>query len=77
MRVKRGPNTDVYIDFTVVPANLDLVNWRRVLIGVNLVLCEPDTNRNIQMIGVSTGETSHPDVIKGFLVLLQSLYSKW
>ncbi|KAK3091307.1 hypothetical protein FSP39_018805 [Pinctada imbricata] len=72
---EQGPDVNVYIDYTSVPPNLDLVNWRRVLIGLNLVLCEPDTNRDIQLIGVTTSQTSDPEVLHGFLILLQSLYN--
>jgi hypothetical protein len=43
--------------YNLAPSHLNLVSWRRVLTGMNLVLEEPDTNDNIRMIGVSLSQT--------------------
>ena len=39
--------------YDLAPSHLNLVSWRRILIGMKLVLEEPDTNNDIRMIGVS------------------------
>lgn len=48
-----GPGGQVKILFNLAPHNLNLVSWRRILVGLNLVLEEPDTNHDIRLIGVS------------------------
>ena len=48
-----GEDGSVKIMYNLAPSHLNLVSWRRILIGMNLVLEEPDTNNDIRMIGVS------------------------
>lgn len=72
MRVcEKGSDTPVDIDTLSVPPNFDLVNWRRILIGISLSLCEPDTNRDINMIGVSISSKTKLEYLKGFYFIIQ------
>lgn len=48
-----GPGGSVKILNNLAPSHLNLVSWRRILVGLNLVLEEPDTNFSIELIGVS------------------------
>lgn len=65
-----GPHMLVTMNYEDVPDNLDLVNWRRVLVGLNMVLEEPDTNRDIRSIGVSVDSQTDVTSLKGFLEVL-------
>jgi len=65
--------THIRINIALKPADLDLVNWRRILVGINIVLCEPDTNFEIRNIGVSFGRSTNRFSIVGMKKLLQSL----
>ncbi|XP_033738184.1 uncharacterized protein LOC117325809 isoform X2 [Pecten maximus] len=67
---KIGPKMLVTINYQDAPSDLDLVNWRRIMIGLNLVLEEPDTNRNIQSIGVSVASNTDVTSLNGFLEVL-------
>ncbi|XP_060070344.1 uncharacterized protein LOC132550316 [Ylistrum balloti] len=67
---KIGTKTLVRINYQEVPDDLDLVNWRRIMIGLNLVLEEPDTNRNLRSIGVSVTNSTEVLSLQGFIEVL-------
>ncbi|XP_069126346.1 uncharacterized protein [Argopecten irradians] len=67
-----GHYTIVQISYDLKPPNLDLVNWRRVLIGMTLVLEEPDTNFEIRSIAVAIGHDTHINSLHGLLILLKA-----
>ncbi|OWF38149.1 uncharacterized protein LOC110466656 [Mizuhopecten yessoensis] len=69
----RGPYSLVTINYDIKPPNLDLVSWRRVLVGMELVLEEPDTNFEIRSIAVSIGQSTNSRCLHGLLILLKSL----
>ncbi|OWF38150.1 uncharacterized protein LOC110466655 [Mizuhopecten yessoensis] len=70
---KVGSKTLVRINYEETPTDLDLVNWRRVMVGLNLALEEPDTNRNIRSIGVSVEENTEVTCLQGFIEILSFL----
>lgn len=72
----KGADTPVEIDTLSVPPNFDLVNWRRILIGISLSICEPDTNRDINVIGVSISSTTKLEYLKGFYFIIQGFMGK-
>ncbi|XP_033738186.1 uncharacterized protein LOC117325810 isoform X2 [Pecten maximus] len=67
-----GNHSIVPINYDLKPPNLDLVNWRRVLIGMNLVLEEPDTNFEIRSIAVNIWHTTDHRSLNGLLILLKA-----
>ncbi|XP_060070393.1 uncharacterized protein LOC132550360 [Ylistrum balloti] len=72
---QRGGNHSVIpINYDLKPDNIDLVNWRRVLVGMTLVLEEPDTNFEIRSISVSIGETTDSQCLHGMLIFLKALH---
>lgn len=68
-----GRYSIVNIDYDLCPHNLDLVNWRRVLVGMKLVLEEPDTNNNIRFIGVCVGVHTDANSLHGLLIILKAM----
>lgn len=57
--------------YNLAPSHLNLVSWRRILVGMNLVLEEPDTNNDIRMIGVSLSRKHKSETFREFCQLLE------
>ncbi|VDI75714.1 Hypothetical predicted protein [Mytilus galloprovincialis] len=60
---EQGPGATVKILYNLVPNHLNLVSWRRILVGMNLVLEEPDTNNDIRLIGVTLSKKHKREII--------------
>ncbi|XP_071126963.1 uncharacterized protein [Mytilus edulis] len=60
---EQGPGGTVKILYNLVPNHLNLVSWRRILVGMNLVLEEPDTNNDIRLIGVTLSKKHKREII--------------
>lgn len=63
--------------YNLAPSHLNLVSWRRILIGMNLVLEEPDTNNDIRMIGVSLPRRHKSETFTEFCVLLELIKGRY
>ncbi|VDI75715.1 Hypothetical predicted protein [Mytilus galloprovincialis] len=82
---EQGPGATVKILYNLVPNHLNLVSWRRILVGMNLVLEEPDTNNDIRLIGVTLSKKHKREIIlqtldefSRLLVLLKGeIYDKY
>lgn len=60
---ENGPGATVKILYNLVPNHLNLVSWRRILVGMNLVLEEPDTNNDIRLIGITLSKKHKIEMI--------------
>lgn len=70
---EHGPGSPVRILYNLAPSRLNLVSWRRILVGMNIVLEEPDTNNDIQLIGVTLGSKVVVETFVEFCQLLELL----